>query len=86
MIFSCHLIPLHPYSKHAVSEGGREGGEKGGGREGGREEEGREEGGKEGGREVRSTGEMVYEYGLPRGQRSPSLHRVHTVRTLQKSM
>ena len=26
-----------------------------------------------------------HEYGLPRGQKSPYLHRVHTVRTLQKS-
>ena len=34
---------------------------------------------------IHHTGKMVDEYGLPRGQRSPSLHRAHTVCTLQKS-
>ena len=31
------------------------------------------------------TGKMVHEYGIPRGQSSPSFHRADTVRTLQKS-
>ena len=37
------------------------------------------------GADTLNTGKMVHEYGLPRGQRSPSFHRVDTVRTLQKS-